>query len=100
VWRLPLWAGYDSELESPLADLKNIGSGPYGGAITAALYLQRFLAPAGTDASGKTLKQTPWIHLDLMAFNTASRPGKPQGGEAMGMRACFEMLHERFGNAK
>ncbi|KAJ1462367.1 hypothetical protein M885DRAFT_553798 [Pelagophyceae sp. CCMP2097] len=99
VWRLPLWPGYDAELESPLADLRNIGAGPYGGAITAALYLQRFLAPAGKDANGKPGKQTPWIHLDMMAYNTQSRPGKPMGGEAMGMRALFELLDERFGAA-
>lgn len=85
VWRLPLWAGYDDWLKSPVADLNNVSAKPFAGAIVAALFLQRFVA-AGT----------PWIHLDLYAWNDATRPGRPEGGEAMAMRALFALLRERF----
>ena len=92
VWRLPLWQGYREEINGKVADLKNIGNGPYGGAITAALYLAEFVEPA---AEGGVAP--PWLHLDMMAFNTGSKPGRPEGGEAMGMRALFRLLEARFG---
>ncbi|MDE1149312.1 MAG: leucyl aminopeptidase family protein [Azospirillaceae bacterium] len=85
LWRLPLWQGYAKQLDSKIADLNNAPGGGYGGAITAALYLERFVS-----------KGTPWAHIDLMAWNTASRPGRPEGGEAMGLRACFAMLSRRY----
>lgn len=84
TWRLPLFKGYAKMLDSKIADMSNIGSSPYGGAITAALYLQKFITQ-GTD----------WIHVDFMAYNTGSRPGRPEGGEAMGMRALFATIKER-----
>lgn len=84
VWRLPLHAPYKKLIESHIADVKSCGSGPYGGAITAALYLQEFVDGC------------PWIHVDFMGYNSASSPGRPEGGEAMGMRALFRYLHERF----
>lgn len=90
VWRLPLWSGYEADLDSKIADCKNVGAGPYGGAITAALYLQRFLR----DRDGGT--KTPWIHIDVMAYNTKTTPGKPEGGEAMGMRGLFALLEGRY----
>lgn len=86
VWRLPLHAPYRKLLESSIADIKSCGSGPYAGAITAALYLQEFV------------DEKPWVHMDFMGFNTASSPGRPEGGEAMGMRALFHYLQERFGS--
>ena len=79
LWRLPLWAGYDDWLKSPLADLNNVSSKPLAGSIIGGLYLQRFIKPG-----------IRWMHLDLYAWNDQSRPGRPEGGEAMGMRALVE----------
>ncbi len=78
VWRLPLWPGYDSWLSSPIADMNNVAGKPMGGAIVAALFLQRFVVPG-----------TPWVHLDTYAWNDATRPGRPEGGEALGIRCLF-----------
>ena len=86
MWRLPLWAGYDDWLSSRVADVRNISNGPHAGAITAALFLSRFV-----DA------QTGWIHCDIYAWNSKSSPGQPVGGEAQGMRALFRMLEQRYG---
>jgi leucyl aminopeptidase len=85
MWRLPLWDGYDSWLDSPIADLNNVGSKPLGGAIIAALFMRRFLAP-----------QTNWAHLDVYAWNDSNRPGRPEGGEAQAMRAVFSALETTF----
>lgn len=81
VWRLPLWAGYDGWLGSSVADLSNVSSKPMAGAITAALFLQRFVAPG-----------TAWAHLDTYAWNDQTRPGRPEGGEALGLRALFSAV--------
>ncbi|MFT5538694.1 MAG: leucyl aminopeptidase [Alphaproteobacteria bacterium] len=81
LWQLPLWRPYRDMLESKVADINNISSGPFAGAITAALFLQEFVAP-----------DVPWIHVDFMGWNTASRPGRPEGGEAQGMRALYQMI--------
>jgi leucyl aminopeptidase len=89
VWRMPLWKPYRRLLDSKVADISNVSEGSFGGAITAALYLQEFISAS-----------TAWVHLDIMAWNTASRPGRPAGGEAMGMRACYALIAERFGKAK
>ena len=78
LWWLPLHRPYRASLDSPVADLNNISDGPYGGAITAALFLEAFV---GDDI--------PWAHLDLMAWNIAAGPGRPLGGEAMGLRAVY-----------
>ncbi len=86
VWRLPLHKPYRSSLESSVADIANCSSAPYGGAISAALFLQEFVDP-----------QVPWVHFDVMAFNNRGRPGRPKGGEAMGLRAMFEVIRARFG---
>jgi leucyl aminopeptidase len=80
VWRLPLWSGYDDWLKSPVADLNNVSSKPMAGSIVAGLYLQRFVSP-----------DVPWLHIDLYAWNDQSRPGRPEGGEAMAMRALFAL---------
>ncbi len=85
VWELPLHAGYRDMLESQTADLVNSASDGYGGAITAALFLEHFVT-----------RGTPWLHFDMMAWNTRARPGRPKGGEAMGVRAVFELLRERY----
>jgi leucyl aminopeptidase len=84
LWRLPLHDGYANWLDSPIADLNNVATKPMGGAIIAALFLRRFV-PEGT----------AWAHLDLYAWNDATRPGRPEGGEATGMRAALAGL-ERF----
>ncbi|MEK7245530.1 MAG: leucyl aminopeptidase family protein, partial [Pseudomonadota bacterium] len=86
LWRLPLWAPYGKQIEGKTADLTNAPEGSYAGAITAALFLERFVEPS-----------IPWIHLDLMAWNTSSLPGRPEGGEAMGLRAVFALIEDRFG---
>jgi leucyl aminopeptidase len=85
LWRLPLWAGYRSMLKSEVADLSSTGSTPYGGAITAALFLEHFVEP-----------NTPWAHIDLMSYNNNTRPGRPEGGEAQGIRGIYHMLKDRF----
>ena len=81
MWRLPLWDGYDSWLDSPVADLNNVSSKPMAGAVTAALFLQRFV-PASQ----------PWAHFDVYCWNDATRPARPEGGEAQAIRAIFHAL--------
>ncbi|HGG59627.1 MAG TPA: leucyl aminopeptidase family protein [Gammaproteobacteria bacterium] len=85
VWRLPLHQPYREQLKSQSADLMNCSSGGFGGAITAALFLQHFVADS-----------TDWIHFDVMAWNQRKRPGRPEGGEAMGIRAAFELIKSRY----
>ncbi|MCZ6619535.1 MAG: leucyl aminopeptidase family protein, partial [Gammaproteobacteria bacterium] len=85
IWRMPLHKPYTHLLESKVADTVNSASSPYGGAITAALFLQKFV------------EAIPWVHFDIMAFNNRHRPGRPVGGEAMGLRAVFAYLRERYG---
>lgn len=85
VWRLPLWDGYAGWLDSPAADLGNVSSKPLAGAITAALFLRRFVAGG-----------VPWAHLDLYAWNDQSRPGRPEGGEAQALRALARAIEQRF----
>ncbi len=84
-WRMPLWDGYDDMLKSGIADLANSAESPFAGAITAALFLRRFV-PA----------DTAWAHFDTFAWCPAAKPGRPKGGEAMGLRAAFAMLEARF----
>lgn len=84
VWRLPLYKPYRDYLNSPIADINNSSAIPYAGAITAGLFLQDFIA------------DNPWIHLDIMAWNIADQPGKPQGGEALGLRAVLAYIIERY----
>ena len=72
-------------IEGKVADLNNVAEGAYGGAITAALFLEAFIK-----------QEVSWVHIDLMAWNTSSRPGRPEGGEAMAMRALFALIKERF----
>ena len=86
VWRLPFWSGYDEWLRSPVADLNNVSSKPFAGAIVAGLFLKRFV-PA--DLS--------YAHIDLYAWNDQTRPGRPEGGEAQSMRAVFAALRDQLG---
>lgn len=86
LWRLPLFRTYRRHLDSRVADINNIANVSEGGAITAALFLQEFVS-----------SKTKWVHIDTMAYNLASRAGRPAGGEIMGVRAVFEMLSRRYG---
>jgi leucyl aminopeptidase len=85
MWRMPLFALYRESLNTPYADINNNSSDGYGGAITAGLFLKEFVPD-----------EIPWMHFDLMAWNLKSRPGRPQGGEAMALRALFSYLSKRF----
>ena len=85
LWRMPLFAGYAGQIRGKVADVSNTGSTRYGGAITAALFLEKFVEPG-----------IPWAHVDLMAWNLSARPGRPEGGEAMGIRAVFDVLARRY----
>ena len=86
LWRMPLWDNYDDMLKSDLADVANGADSPMAGSVVAALFLRRFVP-----------KSLPWAHFDTFAWNSASRPGRPKGGEALGLRAVFQMLEDRFG---
>jgi len=85
LWPLPLYTPYKNLLNSSIADLNNVGSTGLGGAITAALFLKHFV---GDDI--------PWAHFDVFGWNASDRPGKPKGGEAMGIRAVFEFLRAEY----
>jgi len=85
LWRLPLWAPYQDMLKSGVADMVNSAEGGFAGAITAALFLERFV-PAGM----------AWLHLDTFAWTPATKPGRPKGGEALGLRAAWAMLRARY----
>lgn len=85
-WRLPLWRPYLAMMESKVADINNAGTGSFAGAITAALFLQRFVA-----------RPERWLHVDIFAWTASSKPGQPEGGEAQTIRAIFALLKERYG---
>lgn len=88
IWRLPLHQAYKYQLKSDVADMVNSASSGYGGAITAALFLQSFVD-----------KECDWIHFDIMAYNMRSRAGRPKGGEAMGLRSVCRFLENRYTDA-
>ncbi|MBS0591692.1 MAG: leucyl aminopeptidase family protein [Proteobacteria bacterium] len=85
LWHMPLWAPYRAMLDSRIADLVNSTGSKHAGSITAALYLERFVPHS-----------IPWLHLDTYAWNDAEKPGRPAGGEALGLRAVFALLQERY----
>ena len=85
VWRLPLWRPYEAMLNSTVADTNNVGGG-MGGAITAALFLRKFVA-----------QTKAWVHLDVFAWTASAKPGRPEGGELMSARALYALLTERYG---
>ncbi|MDQ2877666.1 MAG: leucyl aminopeptidase family protein [Pseudomonadota bacterium] len=85
LWRMPLWDGYDEMFKSDVADLVNAPDGGFAGAVTAALFLRRFVP-----------EETPWAHLDTFAWRPAGKPGRPKGGEALGLRAAWGMLKGRY----
>jgi leucyl aminopeptidase len=85
MWRLPLWPGYRGLIEGETADLTNSAEGGMAGAITAALFLEAFVE-----------KGIAWAHFDTYAWNQKNRPGRPKGGEALLLRACYAMIKEKF----
>ncbi|MGI4876915.1 MAG: leucyl aminopeptidase family protein, partial [Janthinobacterium lividum] len=89
MWRLPLWPGYRDMLKSTIADINNAGEGGFAGAITAALFLDRFVEPG-----------VAWAHFDLFAWSPAARPGRPRGGAAMTLRAVWQVVTSRFAAAQ
>ena len=85
LWRMPLWRGYEDTLNSRIADLNNNPAYNYAGAITAALFLNRFVT-----------KTKSWVHLDIPAWTDRPKPGRPLGGEANAARAIYAMLKEHY----
>ena len=88
LWRLPLHERYGDWLKSRVADLNNVSDGPFAGAITAALYLQRFVEAT-----------TAYAHIDSYAWIDDNRPGRPAGGEPLALRALYALVVRRFGQA-
>ena len=84
-WRLPLHDGYREYLKSEVADINNAGSSGFAGASTAALFLDKFVP-----------KDTDWAHLDTFAWRPSDKPGRPKGGAALGLRAVWHMLKQRY----
>jgi leucyl aminopeptidase len=85
LWRLPLWRPYRKMLKSKVADLNNVSESTFAGAITAAIFLKEFVSDG-----------TPWAHIDTYAWNQSSRAGRPEGGEALGLRALYRLIANRF----
>ncbi|MDT3685488.1 MAG: leucyl aminopeptidase family protein [Pseudorhodoplanes sp.] len=86
VWRLPLWAPYNSMLDSKVADVNNVSASSFAGSITCALFLQRFVS-----------KAKAWAHFDVYAWNPSTKPARPEGGECQAARALYALLSQRYG---
>lgn len=86
IWRLPLYRPYEDDLKSAVADLSNTGKGPFGGAITAALFLKHFIAEGQS-----------WVHFDLYGWNNSNRPTCPEGGQSMAIHGLLEYLKKQYG---
>jgi len=89
LWRLPLWQPYREMLKTPIADINNVSEGPFAGAITAALFLAEFVPT-----------EIPWMHLDTYAWNGKTKPGRPEGGEALALRALYAFAAARYGGIR
>jgi leucyl aminopeptidase len=85
LWRMPIWDAYDDMLKSDIADLANAAGSPMAGAVVAAMFLKRFVP-----------KDVPWAHFDTYAWRDKGKPGRPKGGEALGLRAVFAVLSDRY----
>ena len=85
IWRLPLWPPYEGDIEPGIADLDNAPKSGFAGAITAALFLKRFVG------------RTPWVHFDIFGWTPKARSGRPKGGECQAARAVLAMLVARYG---
>jgi leucyl aminopeptidase len=88
LWRMPLWPSYDEELASKVADINNVTTSGFAGAIIGGLFLQRFVSATRS-----------WAHLDLYAWNPRERPGRPVGAEAQCVRAAYRLIQRRFASA-
>jgi leucyl aminopeptidase len=88
VWRMPLHPGYGEMLSSDIADIGNVSEAPMAGAVVAALFLQKFVP-----------EDTAWVHFDTFAWRPAAKPGRPKGGDALGLRAAWRLLREKYGDA-
>lgn len=86
LWRMPLWSPYDKKLSSKVADFNNVTPDGFAGAVTAALFLRRFVEKAKS-----------WAHLDVFGWCPVEKPHCPVGGEAQGIRAIEDVLKRRFG---
>jgi leucyl aminopeptidase len=84
VWRMPLWKPYEALLDSKVSDTNNVSTGGQGGAITAALFLKKFVtAPA-------------WVHFDIFAWTASAKPGRPEGAECQTARALYALLRAKY----
>ena len=88
IWRMPLWEPYADMLKSDVADFANASNKPMAGSITAALFLKKFVPD-----------EVEWAHLDTYAWRDTAEPGRPKGGEALGLRAVFAALSKRYARA-
>ncbi|CAA9533476.1 MAG: Peptidase B [uncultured Sphingosinicella sp.] len=86
IWRMPLWKAYNELFASDIADIGNSSDAPMAGAVTAALFLQKFVPD-----------KMPWAHFDTFAWRASAKPGRPKGGDALGLRAAWQMLKARYG---
>ncbi|MEM1081026.1 MAG: leucyl aminopeptidase family protein [Pseudomonadota bacterium] len=85
VWHMPLYEPYRNQIQPRIADLSNTGTSSFAGSLTAALFLDHFVAP-----------EIDWMHLDVYAWNQSNRPGRPAGGEAQGIRAIYAWLESTY----
>jgi leucyl aminopeptidase len=84
LWRMPLWRPYEAMLDSKVADTNNVSTGGQGGAITAALFLRKFVAAKS------------WLHFDIFAWSPTAKPGRPEGAELQSARALYALLCARY----
>ena len=86
LWPMPLWAGYDEDISSKIADVNNASSSTFAGAIIGGLFLKRFVR-----------ESKDWLHVDLFGWNPKDRPGRPVGAEPQAVRSLYALLAERYG---
>lgn len=86
LWPMPLWAGYEEDIASKIADVNNASSSTFAGAIIGGLFLKRFVT-----------ESKDWLHVDLFGWNPKDRPGRPVGAEPQTVRALYALLAERYG---
>ncbi len=86
VWRMPLWKPYLKLMESKVAEINHISSGPFAGSITAALFLSKFVESARS-----------WAHFDIYGWTPKPQPGRPEGGEGQAIRALYAVIKDRYG---